>query len=906
MDIRGRKMRKPPACVQCRKRKIGCDRKKPACGHCTRNNQSCFYPDVPGKYIQSHATGKPPTQNVAMSPDLGGRNRSESFTSQRGSGSPVFGLSRKNSFTSQSNAFSPAFRVNSPNNNYSRETNKLLQNNPELASLEQIREYNTNLQYMNAQRQSKASLIDSQQKGKNVTTQVIPRNVPNMDKNPVETALDSNITLNWVQGPAILDQMSSQYTPQDVLLKEMDFLKNRLIELQEITGKVVEGVDLSSTTFTGDDDQVITDSTTTTTSSIKKRKSSETENAIAPENNIQSAEKTKRTLDIFKDLDPQFLDPKEIFSIFDTTNIPASSEKHILKPVDTPNAMFSLPFLRNKDAYLISFLQNLSDIFVKNKFEVETVNTIDKLKIDLKSRILLPSNSTCLILIKLYLENMKETHNLIPFLNVRELTNFMNEINSNENPCVLESNQLLLDKLINIGELSVLLLIIYEMLSSSVLIILNDEQMEAYRILSSFIDKLTTNALLVKNELSLRPAAASVIENLVFITLWKFYETIASFNEYIVNNNNTSGHGLIDFDEDIQYGLHLSLNHENKNDKPILLWNFICRNYLWRHVFKGEYSSLFFKQLNLNSTPIMDPLFSNDVILLSFQTELIEYLQSKDRILSLYKIVGMKELLQIRYEEHTKKCLTMATMVNGNIDSIIYRNSMLYITYFLLLQHEKSNDLKNFVFHYKELLKFIQDSIFFVFSNLASKNFAAYEFLFQKRSYDLINTICDIILGLYQRSHYAFKNVDLSSDVENNLSNNIKEHTLSHAEHWITIIRKLLILLQDYSKNCKKLCPILVKIMTKLETIITYDIVATDPSTHLASEFKNGLLGMNNVFEIFEEEDIVKFNKKLKSISESLINPDFYKAREPFQPLNLGTMGITDNNCQALFDAFRE
>lgn len=901
MDIRGRRMRKPPACVQCRKRKIGCDRKKPVCGHCSRNNQTCFYPDVPGKYIQSHATGKPPTQNVDMSPELGGRNRSESFASPRGTVSPVYGLSRKNSFTSHSNT---------PNINYSRETNKLLQNNPELASLEQIREYNTNLQLMNAQRQSKTSLTDPQQKGKNVTTQVIPRNVPNMDKNPVETALDSNITLNWVQGPAILDQMSSEYTPQDVLSKEMNFLKNRLIELQEITGKPVEGVDLSSSSFTGDDEQIITDpitaNTNTTTTTTKKRKLSETKNIIEPENNIQSAEKIRQTIDIFRDLDPQFLDPQEIFSIFDTSSKPPRSEKHILKPVDTPNAIFSLPFLRNRDAYLIPFLQNLSDIFVNNKFNVKVENSIDKLEINLNSRILLPSNSTCLTLIKLYSENMKETHNLIPFLNVRELTNFMNEINSDENPCILESNQLLLGKLINVGELSILLLIIYEMLSSSVLIILNDEQSEAYRILSNFIDKLTTNVLLVKNELRLRPASSSVIENLVFITLWKFYETIASFNEYIVNSNNTSGHGLIDFDEDIHYGLHLSLNHENKNDKPILLWNFICRNYLWRHVFKGEYSSLFFRQLNLNSTPIMDPLFSNDVILLRFQTEMIEYLQSKDRILSLYKIVGMKELLQIRYEEQTKKCLTMATMVNGNIDSIIYRNSMLYVTHFLLLQHEKSNDLKNFVFHYKELLKFIQDSIFFVFSNLASKNFAAYEFLFQKRSYDLINTICDIILGLYQRSHFAFSAEELSADEQNNLPKNVKEHTLHHAEHWITIVRKLLILLQDYSKNCKKMCPILVKIMTKLEMIITYDSIASDPSAALNSQFKNGLVGVNNVFEKFEEEDIVKFNKKLNNISESLINPDFYKARELFQPTNLETMGITDNNYQAFFDAFKE
>lgn len=45
MDIRGRKMKKPPACVQCRKRKIGCDRVKPICGNCMKHNKmDCFYP----------------------------------------------------------------------------------------------------------------------------------------------------------------------------------------------------------------------------------------------------------------------------------------------------------------------------------------------------------------------------------------------------------------------------------------------------------------------------------------------------------------------------------------------------------------------------------------------------------------------------------------------------------------------------------------------------------------------------------------------------------------------------------------------------------------------------------------------------------------------------------------------
>lgn len=47
-----RKVRKPPACTQCRKRKIGCDRAKPICGNCVKYNKpDCFYPDGPGKMV---------------------------------------------------------------------------------------------------------------------------------------------------------------------------------------------------------------------------------------------------------------------------------------------------------------------------------------------------------------------------------------------------------------------------------------------------------------------------------------------------------------------------------------------------------------------------------------------------------------------------------------------------------------------------------------------------------------------------------------------------------------------------------------------------------------------------------------------------------------------------------------
>ncbi|KAK5963421.1 Zn(II)2Cys6 transcription factor domain-containing protein PWA37_004549 [Arxiozyma heterogenica] len=944
MDIRGRKMRRPPACVQCRKRKIGCDRSKPMCGNCRRSNYpTCFYPDIPGKYIQSHSSGKLQTDPINTS-----HTSLSSFHNTTPVSNNIIFNPISNSSTDNINFNSTTTTTNNNHNNH---------NNQNLSLFQQFTDYyNTGLNLSSNKNQLPAGSDYSTNPSKLNKSQintsllhVIPRatQLPNLGKNPVGTALDSNITLHWVQGPAILDYMNSQYLSKDIIDKEMKFLRTRLLELQDITGKIVEGIDLITSSNTNNNSTTTTtnnnNNNNTTTTMQNDKRIEPFYSPISESINTDISTKNLNTVDIFKDLDPQFLDPKEMFSIFDNNNININREtkKPTLQSIDTPNSIFTLPFLRNKDLYLNCFLQNLSNIFIDNKFDTTSTSTNTNtdtntdndtntsggnsgdnngnsthtpclLSINDDSRIRLLHNSICLLLIKLYLDHVKETQNLIPPLNITGLLNFLNQINNEENECILDPKLLSLDQLIDIGNLSILLLLIHEMLSSSVLIIIEGEQFQAYQKLSQFIAKLVTNIYLIKHELTLRPASASVIESLQFLTLSKFYQSITLFNRSLVTNNYSVGYELIDFDEDIHHGLQLSLNHENKNDKPILLWNFICKHYLWRHIFKGEYSNLFYNKLNLNSTPIMDPLFKNDFKLLQFQNDIIQYLQSKDRVLSLYKVIGMKDLLKVKYEEQAKKCLNMASTINGNVDSIIYRNTMLYINYYLLLQHELHDDIENFTLHYKELLMLLQDTIFFIFSNLANKIFAGYEFLLQRRSFILLNSLCDTILSLYQRSSLAFQNnlsLSSSSSSKTSLDLKVREETKVHSQYWITIIRKLLILLQDYSQNCKNVNHILSNIMTKMKIIITYDMMINDINNNtsdLKKQFKKDLSGAANIFEKLNEDLLIEFNAKLKSISESLIKSEVYNNRDLYKPTHLETMGITAENYQEVFNAFKE
>lgn len=279
MDIRGRKMKKPPACVQCRKRKIGCDRVKPICGNCMKHNKmDCFYPDVPGQYVPSSSSSSN-TRQVANGPYL--------------------------------NSYYASRRV-------SKETAALLQKNPELASLEQIREYNTRLQLLNAQNQ-----LNNRSSAANATlnqqhTQYIPKSVPSLESKPVTSANESSTPLNWVQGPAIFHMLTSPYTQDEIINHEMNFLKGRLLELQEITGKKITGVNLDlkqdssaqmqSSHSNRNQEEFLT---------IKKRKLSEDGVTDGDGKPIPESERRPH-LNEFKDLDPQFLDTNKVFNVFNS------------------------------------------------------------------------------------------------------------------------------------------------------------------------------------------------------------------------------------------------------------------------------------------------------------------------------------------------------------------------------------------------------------------------------------------------------------------------------------------------------------------------------------------------------------------------------------------------------------
>ncbi|CAI1877218.1 hypothetical protein SEUBUCD646_0B04110 [Saccharomyces eubayanus] len=892
MDIRGRKMKKPPACVQCRKRKIGCDRVKPICGNCMKHNKmDCFYPDVPGQYVPSSSSSSN-TRQIANGPYL-------------------------NSYYASSR------RV-------SKETAALLQKNPELASLEQIREYNTRLQLLNAQNQ-----LNNRTSAANATlnqqhTQYIPKSVPSLESKPVTSTNEFSTQLNWVQGPAIFHMLTSPYTQEEIINHEMNFLKGRLLELQDITGKKISGINLDikqdpspqdpsrqnqSSLSSQDQEEFLT---------IKKRKLSE-DNTTDGEDKMVANDERKFHLNEFKDLDPQFLDMNKVFNVFNTVVTRDNSENLWLLPKNiNKNSIFQIQYLIERDPFLFKFFSEFNTLIEKRfneSLQDSLANHNNAKDNNSISRLLkFPSQSVTQNLINKYLSTVTETSSILPILKPKRLlpiieqifpSNAMRKASSNDFETVFQIVCLNNDQLINLGFITLCLLILFESLNSTVLIPLRDDgHLQLFNILFDYLPLLKANLTMLRFEIDKRSMCN--MDTLRFISLWKYYQSVIT--------TSSSSSNTIDYDEDMHMACLLSLNHETQNQSHILVWNFIFKNYCWRHLFLGELPLLISEPFT-NSTPIIDPLLNNDFELIDFEVNLMKYLQSKDQRLSIDKIVQLIKVIKTKNIEVSQRCLTTSSIINNIMDSLIYRNSMLYLNFYLLLQFETLKSCEKFNEILDDFLELLRETLFFVFSNLANIKFAGHEFTFINKSIAVLQTLVLMLLALYQRSFESSEAVNnekenYTDQTDSNHSNNDNNKRIKNKNVIHLIINKIAMLLNDYTKNCKKQNRLIENLITKIEIISKYIKKLEESKTLPVTNSNNST---NNGFSNISTDQLIKINHELNKISESLIKTDFYEQRKNNKVFNGGTgttttvdneanlenFGLTKENFSEIFEAIR-
>ncbi|CAI4909103.1 ANL_HP_G0186260.mRNA.1.CDS.1 [Saccharomyces cerevisiae] len=884
MDIRGRKMKKPPACVQCRKRKIGCDRVKPICGNCMKHNKmDCFYPDVPGQYVPSSSSSSN-TRQVANGPYL--------------------------------NSYYASRRV-------SKETAALLQKNPELASLEQIREYNTRLQLLNAQNQ-----LNNRSSAANATlnqqhTQYIPKSVPSLESKPVTSANESSTPLNWVQGPAIFHMLTSPYTQDEIINHEMNFLKGRLLELQEITGKKITGVNLDlkqdssaqmqSSHSNRNQEEFLT---------IKKRKLSEDGVTDGDGKPIPESERRPH-LNEFKDLDPQFLDTNKVFNVFNSAISEEGRNRLWLLPKNiNKSSIFQIQYLIERDPFLFKFFNDLN-ILIETQFNgplhdlVASRNSIER-NSGISQILKFPSQSITQTLINKYLSTITETNSILPILKPKRLLPIVEQLfpsntiiksNSKDFETIFQVFSVTNDQLLNLGFITLCLLILFESLNSTVLIPLrDDEHLQLFNVLFNYLPLLKSNLTTLRFEIEKRSMCN--IETLRFISLWKYYQ--------FVMDTSSSSSFVIDYDEDMHMACLLSLNHETQNQSHILTWNFIFKNYCWRHLFLGQLPLLMSEPFT-NSTPIIDPLLNNDFELIDFEVNLMKYLQSKDQQLSIDKIIQLIKLLKNKNIEVSQGCLTTPSIINNIMDSLIYRNSMLYLNFYLLLQFETLKNYAKFNEILEDFLELSRETLFFVFSNLANIKFAGHEFTFINKSIVVLQTLVLMLLALYQRSFDSSKRTNDANEISEQTdihSNNDNSKRIKNKNVIHLIINKIAMLLSDYTKNCKKQNKLIENLIIKIKTISKYikNLEENKVTTSADSNYS-----INNGFSGISAEQLIKLNHELSKISESLIKTDFYEQRKNStvsngvlgaaapvdSDANSDTFGLTKENFNEVFEAIR-
>ncbi|CAI1722170.1 Chromatin structure-remodeling complex protein rsc30 [Saccharomyces pastorianus] len=632
MDMQVRKVRKPPACTQCRKRKIGCDRAKPICGNCVKYNKpDCFYPDGPGKMV-----AVPSASGIST---LGNGQGTNHFNQGNGGSQknvmiqtqyPIMQTSvdpsnftfstaidtsaqwnKTASYqnTTTSNNTAPP-QINSNVNNTAHASTIVRTDSPDVPSMDQIREYNTRLQLINAQ---------------------------NFDY--ADNPYSFNVSLN--QDSAIFDLMTSPFTQEEVLLKEMKFLRTKLIDLQNLQLKSLK-----------EKSNLITSSATTNKITkmghgYKKGLANGKGAELDPPNSASS------------------LSSQKYFTALTITDIQSLVQVKPLK--DTPNFLFTKNFIILRDNYLFKFYNILHDICHINQFKLSPGDDNDHKIFAEIDKVKLPSKPTIVEALGTAAAENLSFGDFLPIFKISDLLDFVNGLFSeSESDQSFSTTDLSLSQLAKLGQLNV------------VLLMLNDSMTLFNKQATSFnVSELMNNSKLIRSRIKLIDLKSYDEETIKFIAIAKFYETLNIHDDRKSN-----------LDEDLDCLLNFQI-------QDFGLFHFLKKMYYLRHSLLGQSSFMVSTIENLSPIPsFMDandiPLIANDLKLLETQTKLINILQNipfylpvnLSKIKSLLETLttGVNKLLSSNGEEASKEWNDILNFINTTV----------YTNFFLFIQNESS------------------------------------------------------------------------------------------------------------------------------------------------------------------------------------------------------------------------
>ncbi|CAI4063628.1 hypothetical protein SKDZ_08G0980 [Saccharomyces kudriavzevii ZP591] len=878
MDMQVRKVRKPPACTQCRKRKIGCDRAKPICGNCVKYNKpDCFYPDGPGKMvaipsasgISPHGSGQSANhfnqgngvnqKNVMIQtqyPIMQTSIEASSFTfSPAADTTAQWNKTTSHQNTSTNNNTAPLQSSNNLNNNVHGSV-IVRSDSPDVPSMDQIREYNTRLQLVNAQ---------------------------NIDF--TDSAYPFNAGMN--QDSAVFDLMTSPFTQEEVLLKEIDFLKNKLIDLRNLQLKSLKERLISNTNSSG------RSKISKTGGTFKKG----TVNSKGAEFEYSSSVTRSSS--------------QKYFTALTITDVQSLVQVKPLK--DTPNSLFTRNFIILRDNYLFKFYNILHDICHINQFKVSAPVDNDHQKFTETGKVEFPSKAKIIKTLESELVGNLNFEGFLPIFDKSQLLDFVNNSFPNsDSDSSFSTNNLPLRQLSKLGQLTV------------VLLVMNDSKtLFSGQVVNAYVFSLMNNLNLIRNQIKLIDLESYDQEAIKFIAMAKFYE-----NLYIHDDHKSN------LDEDLNCLLSFQIN-------DFELFHFLKKIYYLRHSLLGQSSFMISATENLSPIPssidINDiPLIANDLKLLETQTKLINILQNVPFYLplDLAKVESLLETLNIG----VKKLLGSHGISEASKewkDILNFINTIVYTNFFLFIQNEASLSMtaqqsskKNRTSSYEKCVKnlmniistmhvFYSMSFSFIFPMKSIKSFSSEncfhsngnEFLFLHQFIQILQNFIVITFAVFQRCE-----VILYDDFYKSLSNEeINVQLLLIHDKILEILKKLEIMLSflrnemNANGNFES-----IKSFNKALNLIKYMLRFSKKKQNFARNSNNNSVTdynqsakNKNVLLRFTINELNRTYLKFKEIS------DFLMEREVFQKniiidkdLESDNLGITTANFNDFYDAF--
>lgn len=865
MTVKPPRQKKTPACKQCRQRKIGCDRMRPYCGNCIKRGlSSCEYPERKGgsHSDRSNNTGvtitgptdvmRPPPQTFQPVPSHPPTQSTRPIMETGASGAMKYktfadmpmsvNVNKLPISTGSNNINFPIKQINTQTRNGPPAVSMAMGtqiSNQDLyipkyvkpnsaANIREREDYSELNEVMFNTRMNSVEVNDVNGDGKSVNTRVQLLNenlnsVPHLF-NPTDVAAiyakqnntsnhhkgkknkkqgdANNIVLNQ-PAPVFYDLMTSVYSQEEILLKEMEFLKDRYLELSHYQSK------LSANQEEEPSKQDEHDHT------FKKRKITEdtTEDTAKPSTENTPVKKPEEITIPFLLLNS--IDEMAMANETQLSKLPHTLQNYLnVTPLnltlnnliqEDPNSIFNKNFVVLRDSYLIDFYQYLINIvkqsfepnlkqhiIAKSKLNVSDLNVTSNLNIKnvgdgdvfLKPDLIIEILKCCAI----ELPQLNQIFYPILDFNLDVWTKKINHIFKDSTKLfdfiVLEGNETTALSNLSFVGVVIMMMLFYYYSSDDKKVAKEEPTSRTYheklreyilhkkpffiRELSMIKEKLIHKTSTFDNEETTKDV-------LRFLILFETFQQIIYDYPYNLTP--------LDLNEDIVLALERSVNNSNTiKDKDLkLYWKVISNNYLKKKLFEGKVPLLLVNQLPIDyftekngnkcigdNPHRQESAEINKHNFFVSQLKIINYLNGKkdeaNKVKTINEIAKLVTDMDNKYFAFMKQTpLPDHSPSNDIINSyhfkgvkkiefsLQYYKIKLYLEYLTFLQWENYKDANKITPQFTKLFeRAIIPSLLLIFQTTQGEE-NEYHFLVIKKALSLLEDLLDILFAVYKR-----------------------------------------------------------------------------------------------------------------------------------------------------------